>query len=76
MRRARRVAYGGQVHEAVVAQDGVNLRLADGRAVTEADVVWLPPTRPGTIIALGLKLPLITPPELAFKAPEEPLECS
>jgi 5-oxopent-3-ene-1,2,5-tricarboxylate decarboxylase/2-hydroxyhepta-2,4-diene-1,7-dioate isomerase len=71
MRRAR-VAYGGQVHEATVAEDGVNLRLADGRAVTEAEVIWLPPTRPGTIIALGLNY-ADHAAELAFKAPEEPL---
>ena len=71
MRRSR-VAYGGQVHEAIVAEDGINLRLADGRAVTESDVVWLPPTQPGTIIALGLNY-ADHAAELAFKAPEEPL---
>ena len=71
MRRAR-VAFGGQVHEAVVAMDGSSLRLADGRTVAESEVVWLPPTRPGTIIALGLNY-ADHAAELAFKAPEEPL---
>jgi 5-oxopent-3-ene-1,2,5-tricarboxylate decarboxylase/2-hydroxyhepta-2,4-diene-1,7-dioate isomerase len=71
MRRAR-VAYGGQTHEAVVAPDGQSLRLADGRTVAEADVVWLPPTTPGTILALGLNY-ADHAAELAFKAPEEPL---
>ena len=71
MRRAR-VAYGGQVHEAVVSGDGLTLRLADGRTVAEAEVVWLPPTQPRAIIALGLNY-ADHAAELAFKAPEEPL---
>lgn len=71
MRRAR-VAYGGQVHQAIVSPDGAMLTLADGRTVPEADVVWLPPTTPGTIIALGLNY-ADHAAELAFKAPEEPL---
>ena len=71
MRRAR-VAYGGQVHEAVVAGDGLTLRLADGRAVGESEVIWLPPTQPKAIIALGLNY-ADHAKELAFKAPEEPL---
>ena len=71
MRRAR-VAYGGQVHEAIVAEDGLTLKLADGRTVPEPEVIWLPPTRPGTIIALGLNY-ADHARELDFKAPEEPL---
>ena len=30
------------------------MQLADGRALAEDAVVWLPPFEPGTIIALGL----------------------
>ena len=71
MRRAR-VAYNGQTHEAVVSADGGTLTLANGCTVAEGDVVWLPPTRPGTIIALGLNY-ADHAAELAFKAPEEPL---
>ena len=71
MRRAR-VAHAGAVHEAVVSEDGLTLALADGRKVPENDVVWLPPTTPGTIVALGLNY-ADHARELAFKAPEEPL---
>jgi 5-oxopent-3-ene-1,2,5-tricarboxylate decarboxylase/2-hydroxyhepta-2,4-diene-1,7-dioate isomerase len=71
MRRAR-VAYGGQAHEAIVSADGLMLHLADGRTVAEAEVVWLPPTRPRAVIALGLNY-ADHARELAFKAPEEPL---
>ena len=71
MRHAR-VAYNGLVHEAVVAADGLSLKLSDGRTVPESEVVWLPPTTPGTIIALGLNY-ADHAAELAFKAPEEPL---
>ncbi|MEI9965843.1 MAG: fumarylacetoacetate hydrolase family protein [Caulobacteraceae bacterium] len=71
MRRAR-VAFGGQVHEAVVAHDARTLRLADGRIVSEQDVVWLPPTTPRAIFALGLNYADHSA-ELGFKAPEEPL---
>jgi 5-oxopent-3-ene-1,2,5-tricarboxylate decarboxylase/2-hydroxyhepta-2,4-diene-1,7-dioate isomerase len=71
MRRAR-VAFGGQVHDAVVAEDGLSLRLDDGRTVAEPDVVWLPPVKPNAIIALGLNY-ADHAAELAFKAPEEPL---
>jgi 5-oxopent-3-ene-1,2,5-tricarboxylate decarboxylase/2-hydroxyhepta-2,4-diene-1,7-dioate isomerase len=52
MKRAR-VAYGGAVHDATATADD-RLRLADGRIVGEADVVWLPPFEPRTIVALGL----------------------
>jgi 5-oxopent-3-ene-1,2,5-tricarboxylate decarboxylase/2-hydroxyhepta-2,4-diene-1,7-dioate isomerase len=50
--KTARVAYGGALHEATPHADGV--RLADGRVVSEAEVVWLPPFEVGTIIALGL----------------------
>ena len=73
MKRAR-VAYGGAIHDATAAGDG--LRLADGREVAETDVVWLPPLapleRPRTILALGLNY-ADHAKELAFKAPDEPL---
>lgn len=69
MKRAR-VAYGGAVHTAMPEGDG--LRLADGRVVSAADVVWLPPVVPGTIFALGLNY-ADHARELAFKAPSEPL---
>ena len=71
MRRAR-VAYGGQIHAATVCADGARLTLEDGRVVPEGEVVWLPPTTPGTIVALGLNY-ADHAAELAFKAPEEPL---
>ncbi len=71
MRRAR-VAYGGGVHDAVVLDDGLSLRLADGRKVAETDVVWLPPVQPRVIAALGLNYADHSA-ELGFKAPEEPL---
>ncbi len=73
-----RVAYAGAIHEAVPAPPssrwpaGENLRLADGRVVTEEQVVWLPPFEPGTVIALGLNY-ADHAKELAFKAQEEPL---
>jgi 5-oxopent-3-ene-1,2,5-tricarboxylate decarboxylase / 2-hydroxyhepta-2,4-diene-1,7-dioate isomerase len=73
MRRGR-VACFGAVHEATPMEGGV--RLADGRALAEADVVFLPPLsdtpRPRTIVALGLNYPDHAK-ELAFKAPDEPL---
>ena len=71
MRRAR-VAFGGAVHEAVVADDARSLRLADGRTVAETEVVWLPPVQPRTIVALGLNYADHSA-ELGFKPPEEPL---
>lgn len=50
--RTARIAYAGAVHSAVPHEGG--LKLADGRVVGEAEVVWLPPFDVGTIIALGL----------------------
>jgi 5-oxopent-3-ene-1,2,5-tricarboxylate decarboxylase/2-hydroxyhepta-2,4-diene-1,7-dioate isomerase len=70
MRRAR-VAYAGAIHEATPA-GAEAIRLADGRVVGEADVVWLPPFEPGTVIALGLNY-ADHAKELSFQAQEEPL---
>ena len=50
--KTARVAYSGAIHSASPHPAG--LRLADGRVLAEADVVWLPPFEVGTIIALGL----------------------
>ncbi len=50
--RTARIAWGGAIHAAVPHAGG--LQLPDGRVLAEADVVWLPPVQPGTIIALGL----------------------
>lgn len=71
MRRAR-VAYGGQVWNAVAEGSGEALRLSDGRRVSADEVVWLPPVRPRIAAALGLNY-ADHASELAFKAPEEPL---
>ena len=70
MRHAR-IAWRGAVRPATVEDDGT-LRLADGRAVPPAEVVWLPPVRIGTAFALGLNY-ADHAAELAFKAPEVPL---
>jgi 5-oxopent-3-ene-1,2,5-tricarboxylate decarboxylase/2-hydroxyhepta-2,4-diene-1,7-dioate isomerase len=64
------VAYSGAIHDATAASGG--LRLADGRLVSEDAVVWLPPFRSRTIIALGLNY-ADHAKELAFNAQEEPL---
>lgn len=69
MKRAR-VAYSGEIHEAVPVED--RLQLADGRIVEEHEVVWLPPVEPRTVFALGLNY-ADHAKELAFKAPTEPL---
>jgi 5-oxopent-3-ene-1,2,5-tricarboxylate decarboxylase/2-hydroxyhepta-2,4-diene-1,7-dioate isomerase len=69
VKRAR-VAYSGAIHDAIDA--GGELRLEDGRTVSEDAVVWLPPFRPRTIIALGLNY-ADHAKELAFNAQEEPL---
>ncbi len=50
--KTARVAYGGALHDATPHADGIHLE--DGRVVSEANVVWLPPFEVGTIIALGL----------------------
>jgi len=69
MKQAR-VAYAGAIHSAEPDQRG--LRLADGRRVSEEEVVWLCPFEPGTIIALGLNYAEHAK-ELSFNAREEPL---
>jgi len=66
-----RVAYSGAIHDATDAGGG-RLRLSDGRVVGEEAVVWLPPFRPRTIVALGLNY-ADHAKELAFNAQEEPL---
>jgi len=74
MKRAR-VAYSGAIHEAYphrLANGSAGVRLADGRAVTEDQVVWLPPFEVGTILALGLNY-ADHAKELAFTSREEPL---
>ena len=50
--KTARVAYRGAIHTATPHAAG--LQLADGRVLSETDVVWLPPFEVGTIIALGL----------------------
>jgi len=50
--KTARVAYAGAVHHAV--PHPVGLQLADGRVLTEDQVVWLAPFEVGTVIALGL----------------------
>jgi 5-oxopent-3-ene-1,2,5-tricarboxylate decarboxylase / 2-hydroxyhepta-2,4-diene-1,7-dioate isomerase len=70
MRQAR-VAFSGAVHAAEPNGRG-GLRLADGRHVTEQEVVWLSPFEPGTIIALGLNY-ADHAKELSFSSQEEPL---
>ena len=75
MKRAR-VAYAGAIHEAIpnetLDRNEHRLKLADGRTVSEDQVVWLPPTQIGTVIALGLNY-ADHAKELAFKAQDEPL---
>jgi 5-oxopent-3-ene-1,2,5-tricarboxylate decarboxylase/2-hydroxyhepta-2,4-diene-1,7-dioate isomerase len=72
MRNARVAVLGG-VYDAVVEDDrGELLRLSDGRRVLGEDVVWLPPVRPGTIVALGLNYSDHAN-ELAFDVPADPL---
>jgi 5-oxopent-3-ene-1,2,5-tricarboxylate decarboxylase/2-hydroxyhepta-2,4-diene-1,7-dioate isomerase len=79
MMRAR-VAFAGAIHDATPAHSGgpgdssdpEALTLADGRIVSGADVVWLPPFEVGTVIALGLNY-ADHAKELASKRPDEPL---
>jgi 5-oxopent-3-ene-1,2,5-tricarboxylate decarboxylase/2-hydroxyhepta-2,4-diene-1,7-dioate isomerase len=68
--KTARVAFAGAIHTA--SPDGQGLRLADGRRVSEQEVVWLCPFEPGTIIALGLNY-ADHAKELSFRAQEEPL---
>src|SRR5260370_32781230 len=85
MMRAR-VAFSGAIHTATPGrkpnglQDPVEglhdpteeLLLDDGRLVSGAEVVWLPPFEVGTIIALGLNY-ADHAKELKFNSQEEPL---
>jgi 5-oxopent-3-ene-1,2,5-tricarboxylate decarboxylase/2-hydroxyhepta-2,4-diene-1,7-dioate isomerase len=71
MKRAR-IAWQGAIHQAEVLEDGARLRLRDGREAEAAQVVFLPPTEPRVIVALGLNY-ADRAAELAFKAPTEPL---
>lgn len=73
--KTARVAFAGAIHSATPHAQG--LQLADGRVLTEDQVVWLPPlTEPGTIIALGLNYAdhaKELAKELSSKASDEPL---
>jgi 5-oxopent-3-ene-1,2,5-tricarboxylate decarboxylase/2-hydroxyhepta-2,4-diene-1,7-dioate isomerase len=71
VKRAR-VAFSGAIHTAYPREDAPGLRLADGRRVTDEEVVWLAPFEAQTIIALGLNYASHAK-ELAFNAQEEPL---
>ncbi|HKT73057.1 MAG TPA: fumarylacetoacetate hydrolase family protein [Steroidobacteraceae bacterium] len=68
--KTARVAFAGAIHTA--RADGPGLLLADGRRVSESEVVWLCPFEPGTIIALGLNY-ADHAKELSFNDQEEPL---
>jgi 5-oxopent-3-ene-1,2,5-tricarboxylate decarboxylase / 2-hydroxyhepta-2,4-diene-1,7-dioate isomerase len=68
-----RVAFAGAIHDASPADESLtDVRLADGRRAAAAEVVWLPPFKAGTVIALGLNY-ADHAKELAAKAQEEPL---
>lgn len=79
MMRAR-VAFAGAIHDATPVDSGrprdwpdpEQLTLVDGRIVSGADVVWLPPFEVGTVIALGLNYAAHAK-ELKSKRPDEPL---
>ena len=64
-----RVGYGGAIHAATQTEGGV--RLADGRVLAEADVLWLPPLEVRTVFALALNF-ADHATELAAKSPAEP----
>jgi 5-oxopent-3-ene-1,2,5-tricarboxylate decarboxylase/2-hydroxyhepta-2,4-diene-1,7-dioate isomerase len=70
-----RIAYAGAVHAAQpqeLADGRAGVRLADGRVLSEHEVVWLPPFEAGTVIALGLNYAEHAR-ELTFTQQEEPL---
>ncbi|PFA22041.1 MULTISPECIES: fumarylacetoacetate hydrolase family protein [Bacillus cereus group] len=69
MKRGR-VAYAGAIHG--VTEVNGNLKLDDGRLLSEEEVVWLPPIEPRTVFALGLNY-ADHAKELSFNAPTEPL---
>ncbi len=80
--KTARVAYAGAIHTATPwgptpsAAEPQQLRLADGRIVSEHEVVWLAPFEVGSIIALGLNyadhLKELSK-ELTITAKDEPL---
>ena len=65
-----RIAWAGAVHDATEVNG--QLRLADGRAPAEAQIVWLPPVEAQTVFAVGLNYADHVR-ELSFKPPTEPL---
>jgi 5-oxopent-3-ene-1,2,5-tricarboxylate decarboxylase/2-hydroxyhepta-2,4-diene-1,7-dioate isomerase len=65
-----RVACSGAIHSCTEHAGGV--RLADGRAFGETEVVWLPPIEPRTIFAVGLNYAGHAR-EIASARPAEPL---
>jgi 5-oxopent-3-ene-1,2,5-tricarboxylate decarboxylase/2-hydroxyhepta-2,4-diene-1,7-dioate isomerase len=69
MKRAR-IAYAGAIHHAI--SENAQLRLDDGRLVAEDSVIFLPPTVPAVILALGLNYTSHAK-ELDFQPPTEPL---
>src|SRR5258708_9908481 len=78
MMRAR-VAFSGAIHGATPGRKPQGSRdqteellLDDGRLVSGAEVVWLPPFEGGTIIALGLNY-ADHAKELALNSQDEPL---
>ena len=78
LREGERPLGGGHSHDGGQSSSdgrlpvGERLRLADGRTIGSAEVVWLPPFNVGTVIALGLNY-ADHARELAFAAQEEPL---
>ncbi|MFZ3578420.1 fumarylacetoacetate hydrolase family protein [Virgibacillus sp. DJP39] len=69
MKHARIACFGG-IHHAEVIDD--KLKLADGRIVSQTDVVWMTPVEARTIFVLGLNY-ADHASEISVKAPEEPL---
>lgn len=69
MKHARVACFGG-IHDAEIIND--KLKLADGRTITQTDVVWMTPVEARTIFVLGLNY-ADHASEISFKAPEEPL---
>jgi 5-oxopent-3-ene-1,2,5-tricarboxylate decarboxylase/2-hydroxyhepta-2,4-diene-1,7-dioate isomerase len=56
----------------MASPEGAQVRLDDGRLVSETDVTWLPPIEPGTLLAVGLNYSEHAR-ELAFKPQNDPL---
>ena len=69
--KSARVMHAGQIFEA--SEDHGQVRLADGRSFSEAELRWLPPIEFNTIFALGLNYAAHAK-EINFnKAPADPL---